>query len=332
VAIFATALVIGSPGIPRAQPPASLEKFLRDVIKLNDVDLKTIEDKQVVTRLLPDTEKGEIAVFGIVRVKATADAFERLAQDPKHFRAMAGMDQIGVFSDAPVIEDLAALKVPDEDIDALKKCKPGSCDVKLTDDGMRRIGAIDWSAKDARERAELLFKDMLVDEAASYRTGGLAALGTMVDKEQPKSRGDEFHRLLQHSPYLFKYVPDFHAYIESYPQGSFRGTSTMLYWTRDSFSPKPVLSICAGSVARIDDDVISACRLLSATHFFNAGLDVCIGVPAEHAPGLYLVDVYRVRIDPPTGLLAGPAMKKVQSGIEEGVKKTLEGYRSKLKG
>jgi hypothetical protein len=328
--LVVAALAVAAARSSHAQAPADLQKFLREVIKLTDPDLADVDTGKIVTRLLPKTDEGEIAAFGVVRVDATAGAFEKLARDPRQFNSMEGREQIGVFSDPPVIEDVAALKIPGDDIEALEKCKPGSCDVKLTDDGLKRIAAIDWSAKDAKERATYSFKDMMIAEATSYHTGGIDALGTIVDKKEPKSRADEFRRVLQNSRYLFKYIPGFHQYIENYPKQSLENTATMLYWTRDSFSPKPVISVCAHNVTRIDNYVITGCQLLAATHFFNAGLDVCVAVPAE-GKGLYLVDVYRVRIDPPTGMLAGPAMKKVEGGITEGVGKSLAAIRSKLK-
>lgn len=315
-----------------AKPPANLQKFLREVIKFSDADFAAVEKGEIVTRLLAATDKGEIAAFGILRASSTADVFERLARDPMRYHAMEGIEQMGMLSDPAGSADVAKLVFPKQDIDALKKCRPGSCDVKLTDDALERIAKIDWSAKDANTRAEAACKQMIVDLATAYRGGGLKALGTMVDKKEPKSRAAEFHRLLKNSPYLYKYIPSFHAYIENYPAAKFKGATTQLYWMKDTFSPKPVISVCASSVARVQGSVLIGCRQLTATHFFNAGLDITWGVPAEGGPGLYIVDIYRVRIDPPTGMLAGPAMKRVENGISEGVGKSLAGIRARLKG
>ncbi len=315
----------------QAQPPAQLQKFLRDVIKFTDADLAAVEKGEVVARLLPTTDSGEIAAFGIVRVTSGLDRLEQLAKDPKRFRAMEGVEQIGVFSDPPAAGDVGALMIPKDDIDALQKCRPGSCDVKLTDAALERVAAVDWSATDATEQATRVCRDMMVALASSYQSGGIEALGTTVDKNQPKLRAEEFHRLLQNSPYLFEYVPAFSRYLESYPRGSLEGAATTLYWTKDTFSPKLVISLCASTVVRVDEHVEIASILLAATHFFNAGLDVCIGVPASSAPGSYVLDVYRVRIDPPTGMMAGTAMKRVESGIAKGVEKKLSGLRDKLK-
>jgi hypothetical protein len=71
-------------------------------------------------------------------------------------------------------------------------------------------------------------------------------------------------------------------------------------------------------------------KLLGATHYFNAGLEILAAVPAADGNGLYLLNLYRTRIDPPTGMLAGVLMGKVRNGIETGVKENLKMARERL--
>ena len=71
-------------------------------------------------------------------------------------------------------------------------------------------------------------------------------------------------------------------------------------------------------------------KLLGATHFFNASLELLAAVPAADGKGLYLLNLYRTRIDPPTGMLGGMLMGKVRDGIETGVKENLKRARERL--
>ena len=317
------AVLLGLLALPaRAGMPADLQLFLAATIKFSDSELASVDQGRVVTRQLPAADKGEIAAFGIVKVKASSDAFVDVARNPRRLHAMKGVDQIGLFSNPPVIDDVLPLDIPSGDIDALKKCKPGSCDVKLTDDTIARVAAIDWDAPDAKLRVLVEFKKMIAALAATYRSGGIDALGTMVDRKDPKSRADEFRRLQENSPYIDKYLP----------KDSFDSATATLYWTKDSFLPKPVISVHAESVTRTGDQVHCDSRLLAATHYINAGRDVYVVVPADDGTGIYVMEIYRVRIDPPTGMMAGPSMKRVEKGIVEGVKKSLEAIRAKLKG
>jgi hypothetical protein len=329
--VLVLGLVLAAAGAACAAPPANLQSFLRDVIGFQGDDFAAVESGKVVTRLLPKTDTGEIAAFGVAKVRADAASFERLAGDVERFRRMEGIVEMGVFSEPAAMGDLAELTIPPDDIDALKKCKTGSCDVKLTEAALERVAGFDWSAPEAPAQAARVFKEMALHLVGAYRTGGTDAIGTMIDKKDPKSRSGEFHRLLANAPYLFKYVREFHDCLEAYPAKPLPDARNVIYWTRDTFGPKPVISLLHGTVVRRDDAVLVATKLLAATHFFNAGLDVCVGVPASGAPETYLVDVYRVRIDPPTGMMAGPAMKRVEKGIEEGVSKSLAGMQAKLK-
>ena len=111
---------------------------------------------------------------------------------------MEGVVQIQAFSDPPAPGDCDALVVPDQDIDAIKKCKSGECDVKITDDMARQCAHIDWSAPGARDRVATAFREMGVAIASGYRSGGIDSLGVIVDKKEPKARAREFQKLLAH--------------------------------------------------------------------------------------------------------------------------------------
>jgi hypothetical protein len=53
-------------------------------------------------------------------------------------------------------------------------------------------------------------------------------------------------------------------------------------------------------------------------------------VPTPDGKGLYLMSLYRTRIDPPTGMLAGVLMGKVRDGVETGVEQNLMTARDRL--
>ena len=59
-------LAILAPSVAPAQeaPP---RPFLREVIKLDDAQLAAVEKGEVVTKILPTTDKAEVAAFGVVK-------------------------------------------------------------------------------------------------------------------------------------------------------------------------------------------------------------------------------------------------------------------------
>ena len=53
-------------------------------------------------------------------------------------------------------------------------------------------------------------------------------------------------------------------------------------------------------------------------------------MPTADGKGLYLLNLYRTRMDPPTGMLAGVLMGKVRDGIETGVNENLKRAKDNL--
>ena len=149
-------LAVLAPAVAPAQeaPP---RPFLRKVIQLDDAQLAAVEKGEVVTKLLPTTDKPEIAAFGVVKTAGTVDQLLALARDVQKFRQVPQIPEMGRFSTPAKIEDLKGLIHPPDDIAALKKCKPGSCDVKIGTKGLEMVSRINWSAPDAEKQAVAIF-------------------------------------------------------------------------------------------------------------------------------------------------------------------------------
>jgi hypothetical protein len=224
-----------------AQEP-SPRPFLRKVIQLDDAQLAAVEKGEVVTKLLPTAEKAEIAAFGVVKTAGTPDAVLRLARDVKGFRQVPQIPEMGTFSTPPKVEDMRGLTHPPDDVAAMRKCKPGSCDVKLGTKGLEVASTIDWKAAGAEAKASALFNQALVDYVTAYAQGGTDALGDVLDKKAPKNRSQEYRALLANSTYLVEYVKEFNDYLAAYPNVKLAQTEDLLYWTKDTFGLKPVVS------------------------------------------------------------------------------------------
>jgi hypothetical protein len=129
------------------------------------------------------------------------------------------------------------------------------------------------------------------------------------------------------SPYLVQYGPELQRHLEAYPKGTAAGAEDLFYWTKDKFGPKPTIALYHVTIWRDPADpsrAAVASKQIYASHYFQAGLDLTALVDAP-AGGFYLVDLYRARIDPPTGMLSGVLLGKIRGGIEQGV---AEGLRT----
>ena len=304
--------------------------FARDVLQLEDDQLAAIDRGDVVTRLLATTDGAEIAAFGVVRAAGTLDLLLRLSKDVKRSRQVSHIPEIGLFSSPPRLGDLDLLQVPPEDVKALRKCSPGSCDVKLGPKALDELARIDWASRGADSEVVAVIKRMMLEFLVAYQEGGTDSLDAIADKSTVKSRTQEYQELLAHSPYLVEYVKEFHHYLAVYPEGTLPQTEDLFYWTKEEFGLKPVISLYHLTVHREGDHILVANKLLAASHYFNASLEILAGVPTADGKGLYLFSLQRTRIDPPTGKLAGIQIEKVRSGLEAGVRERLEPMRARL--
>ena len=122
------------------QPQSKAREFMKDVIGFSPKDLASLDSGKTVTRLLDTKEKGEVAAFGAVVVNAKpAVLFER-ARNIQEFRQVPQIEEVGFFSDPPRVEDLAGLTLPEDDVEDLRKCKPGKCKREQPDGKNRKKG------------------------------------------------------------------------------------------------------------------------------------------------------------------------------------------------
>jgi hypothetical protein len=323
--VLVTALTFALAALTAAAEEVRARSFLREVVGFSDAQVGAVEAGEVVTKQLPASDKPEVAAFGAVRLGGDPSAFvSRFRRDVGVVRG-ASILEIGRFSRPPRVEDLEGLTLEEADLDAARECKPGDCAIHLSRSAMERFGReIDWNASGARARATDLMKRMLVEYTAAYIRGGTAEMATYVDKDRSLETPAEFQKLLAASPYLVEYVPALHRYVEEYPKASLAGAEDLFYWCRDEFAPKPTVSIYHVTIW-IDPERplgVIASKRIYASHYFQAGLDL-LAVVAAPGGGFFLMDLYRARIDPPTGLLSGPLMGKIRGGIEQKVGESL---------
>lgn len=308
------------------------QTFLRKAVAFTEAQIAAVDAGQVVTKPLPSPDKPEIAAFGAVRMRGDAAAFLRQMREGVVLRGGPSILEKGRFSRPPKVEDVAGLTLEEGDFKAARECVPGHCDIKMSRDAMERVRReIDWAAPNARARTTDLMRRMIVEHVAAYMQGGAFAMAVYVDKERPLDTSAEFRKLLAASPYLVEYVPAFHHYLADFPTATLPGAEDVFHWTKDKFGPKATISVYHTTIWPDPTEpgrVVMGSKQIYASHFFQTGLDVLAIVPAT--AGFYLMDLYRLRIDPPTGMLSGVILGKVRGGVEQGVAEGLKAAQTRV--
>src|SRR5689334_24967573 len=202
--LLCTVLVCLGTGSALAQASmAEFQQALREKAAFNEHDFAALELNQPVVRLIPATDKREVAVTGLVNINAGAEEVLRSYRDSMMRKNNSAILEIGSFGSSPALADLNGLTLEPGDIDDLKECIVGDCDIKLSAPMIERFRKeIDWAAPDYQLAVTNLFKKMLIEYVRDYRARGEAALIEYNDKPAEVSLADEQRTLNAASSYV----------------------------------------------------------------------------------------------------------------------------------
>src|SRR6185437_2027423 len=317
--LLCTVLVCLGAGSALAQASmADLQQALREKAAFNEHDFAALQLNQPVVRLVPATDKREVAVTGLVNINASAEEFLRSYRDSMMRKNNNAILEIGSFGNEPALADLDGLTLEPGDIDDLKECVVGDCQIKLSAPMIERFQKeIDWDAPDYQLRVTNLFKQMLVAYVKDYRARGETALIEYNDKTDSVSLAAEQRALTSAAGYVSSFLTDTKSGLQLLQE--------TLVWSKIKFGLKPVISVNHISIYKRNSDagpqVLIASKQIYANHYFNAflALTAFVNVPGT-TNASYLVYENRSRADG----LEGP-FGKLKRGVVE--KKALEGLR-----
>jgi len=297
------------------------QKVLAEKASFQETDFAALQANQPVVRLAPVSNKREIAVAGLVNIRAGADEFLRSYRDSMLRKSNGAILEIGSFGSQPTLADLESLTLETGDIEDLKDCVIGDCEVKLSAamiDRFRR--EIDWNAPDYALKVTSLFKQMLSEYVSDYRTRGEAALIQYNDKRDQIDLAAEQRALSGASGYTNSLLADSNAGLQLIEDA--------IVWSKIKFGLKPVIAVNHIKIYKRDREVgpqvLIASKQIYASHYFNASLALTAFVTVPGATqGAYLVSENRSRADG----LEGP-FGKIKRGVVE--KKALEGLKAIL--
>ena len=306
-----------TPGLAQSSS-TEFQKVLAQKVAFAEADFAALQLNQPLVRSIPTSDKAEIAVSGLVNIRAQADEFLRSYRDSMVRKSNTAILEIGAFSTQPTLADLRTLTLESRDIEDLKECVVGECQIKLSAAMIERFRKeIDWNAADSAVRVTNLFRQMLFEYVNDYRARGEAALIAYNDKRDQVSLAKEQRALDAAPSYVNEFINDSKADLQL--------LEDTVVWSKIKFGLKPVIAINHILIYKRNSDVgpqvLVASKQIYANHYFNASLALTAFVRVPE--GAYLVYENRSRADG----LAGP-FGKIKRGVVE--KKAVEGLRAIL--
>ena len=313
------ALVCSVASVAQAQTSfAELQKALNNQGGFSETDLAALQRGETVVKPSAVQDKRVVAVAGLVNLRATAAEFLRSYRESLTKTSNAAVMEIGSFGAVPALADLQNLTLEAKDIEDLKECTAGDCQIKLSAAMIERFAKeVNWQAPDYAQQATQLFRTMLFEYITDYRARGDAALIHYGDKSNEVRLAEEHAALTQASGFLNDL---FAASSELQP------IEELIVWSKIKFGLKPVIAINHITIYKrereLGPQVLAVSKQLYANHYFNASLALTAFVTLP-GPTSYLVYENRSRADG----LEGPFSKLKRSVVE---KKAVEGLKGVL--
>ncbi len=312
----------------RADPFA----FFSPTVTLTASEQQGLAQGQPLVKVLP-ADAHEIAVAAIVPTTADSERLVTWVRHIEQLKKSPAVLAIGRFSTPPVLADLNALTVSDEDLTAMRSCRPNSCDVKLTTPEITQVQQENAAAgADWKRRLTDAFRRLVLKRVETYMAGGHPALGQYSDGNATRPLHATFSAFLKRSPYLTQKLPRFTEYLERYPQPAPPEVQSFFYWSTERVGGKPATVAVHVSIWRepASGRAVVAGKQIMATHYMNGSLNVMTILPGTAGGPNYLVTVNRSEVDVLSGVFGGVARMVAERRVRSEAAQVLQGLRQRL--
>jgi len=269
---------------------------------LTEDDVRTIDRGRAVARVVETRDRSEVMAIGVLRVRSSADqALDRL-RDVEGRRGDGDVLAIQEIGSPPTLRDFSDLSLPAGDLNCLRNCRVGDCDVRMSGEWIRRFRReIDWSSPQHRQAAGDLFREMLSGYAKSYMAHGNSALPVYEDAREPVRAAENLDELLRRFEGPLDTVPELRRYLTEFPRGRPEGAEDFLYWVKERLWAHVVVSINHVTLLRRTIGshrvVLAASKQIYASHYFDSALRTTAFVEEPGGGDPWLVFVSRTRTD-----------------------------------
>ena len=316
----------------------AVDEFLHDQMHLSQSQIAEIQNGKAVAKILRAPNPSYIFVFGAVFIHAEPVAYLHSMRDVPRLKKSGGYLGAGEFSTRPTIMDMDGLSLDQGDIEDVKNCKPGNCELQLPEESMETAHtSINWNSPDVNEQVNKLAKRRIIQLLDDYRHSGDNALGIYLDKRDPLPVAEQFRSLLSHVDFFPQYLPDLNQYLLEYPKSRPDGTQDFFYWEKVNFCLKPTIRVNHGIIYRASylqhQVYVLAIKQLYATHYFQTAVDLSFCVQSSRtsaSDGFYLITIKASRQAGLTGFKGGMIRKVVVNNTRSSLEGALNSIRQNL--
>lgn len=336
VILVAAVLVLMAQMIsPSQNKPLDVKTFLRKYIELSDKEIQKIRNGEALAKLIDTGEKPEVMIFGGIYIDAPIESYLKIYRNVKVLEKEEAYFAVEVFSDPPKLSDLDRLELPEEDIDSLKDCKVGDCEVQAVMTDIKTLQkTVNWKSETRYDQVNALVRKELYKGLLEYQKGGLKALGSYRDKNYELNMYETLKALLNRSDLFPVHIPKLYNYLLNYPQAKLKGSEDFFYWEKVKFGLKPTIRVNHVTIYEAEDrparPVLIANKQLYSSHYFQVAVDMYFCVKDAGRDGFYLLTLKESRQHGLTGIKGSLLRKVSTSKARESMEKALQFMKGKL--
>ena len=277
----------------------------------------------------------DVGIVGVVRTTADGERLFAWFREIEQLQRGRYIPQIQRFSAPPQMLDLAQLVLDESELQELRTCRAGDCEMKLADAEIGRVTAAITSAgglwRDAAQRA---FREVLLARARAFLEKGLGGTPAYNDRAAPVAAAEDFERLLGGCRLDGLRADNVVHYLRRFPSVPDPRVETFLFWSRDLLGDaKPIVGITAVSLfpegPAGQPPMVSAVQVY-ASHYITSSFSVTALVPTADRAGRYLVYRRCTRADVFGGMFGGFIRRAVNRRVRSEGPSLLEWLRRKL--
>jgi hypothetical protein len=307
--------------------------FFKPIVFLSDGERARLDRGEAIVKMLPHADR-ELAIFSAARIGVDGDRLAAWVHQIADLKRSRHVTAIRRFSDPPRLSDVADLTLDDADLEALRRCRPGSCGVKLSEGEMASLGVVANAGPDWKRNLQLAFQRVVLARAQTYITSGHAGSPPYSDLRSPVLLQGEFARLLEQSAFLEARLPELVEHLRRYPHQPPPGIESFLYWSKENFGGKPIVSIThvtiVGGEPSEGFDVLVASKQVFATHYMTGSIALTAIVGGQGSNPRYLAYLNRSRVDVLGGFLGGLARRIMERRLRTDAVEVVQGLRTRL--
>jgi hypothetical protein len=339
--ILWTCLAVGLLAISAARPaaqaaapalPAALDKYMTSVVKVTPAERQALVAGSPLTKLLESDQTKEVAVLGAIWVDAPLQRYVDAVQDIETFESGGGFRVTKKISTPPTLADFAALRLPPDDVEDLRSCRVGDCELKLGATALERLRSeVDWKGGSVQASADASMRRIALEYVNQYLAGGNERLAVYRDSSRPTFVAQELRGMIEGMPELTDYLPEVRRYLLDFPKATLPQSTSFLYWQEAVFGLKPTIRISHLTVSPRPNGTVVASKMIYASHYFWTGLELRALMPSPtRSTGFWFVTVNRSRSDGLSGFTGTVVRGRVRSEVQDGTLAALNATKQRL--